>query len=280
MKTARRLLAGAAGRLDKAGCGSPRLDAEILLMQAWKIDTTQLIIRMDDTPDEDTNRSFQTMVKRRQRREPIAYILGEKEFWSRCFHVTPDTLIPRPETEHLIEAVLEQYPNHNKPYRFCDIGTGSGCLAVTLACEYPNAVIVATDVSGTVLSVAQENAELYGAADRTVFCQGDLFDALLLVDEPFDAIVSNPPYVSLDEIRELEPELKYEPYHALTDEADGLHYLRRLVKETPLHLKPAGRLIVETGLCGLPEETGDMRLEQKIFDLAGMLRGGVYRKSA
>lgn len=274
--SARQLLADARTRLRQAGCDTPRLDAEILLMHAWNIDKARLVIRMDGQPDIELIHTFQAMLKRRQRREPAAYIIGEKEFWSRSFIVTPDVLIPRPETEHLIEAVLEKYTDRNAAYRFCDIGTGSGCIAVTLACEYPAAKVLATDVSGAALLVAQENAKRHNVEGRITFCHGDLFQPLASADGSFDTIVSNPPYVSLDEFRKLAPELTYEPYRALTDEADGLHYLRRLIEQAPAYLKQGGRLIVETGLCGLPEGSLRMHLEREILDLAGHLRGGIY----
>jgi len=276
MMTTRQLLADATGKLEDAGCGTPRIDAEVLLMHAWDIDKARLVIRMDDQPNSEVIHTFQTMVQRRQKREPVAYITGEKEFWSRGFHVSPEVLVPRPETEHLIEAVLEKYPDQGVPCRFCDIGTGSGCIAVTLACEYPQAEVIATDISDTALSIAQGNAKRHGVEDRVSFHHGDLFEPLINTDKAFDAIVCNPPYVARDEYSQLEPELNFEPRTALTDEADGLRYLGQLIELAPAYLKPDGRLIVETGLCGLPEGSSAMQLEQKIFDLAGILRGGIY----
>ena len=276
MMTTRQLLADATGKLKDAGCDTPRLDAEVLLMHAWGIDKAQLVIRMDEKPDSEVIHTFQAMVQRRQKRKPVAYITGEKEFWSRGFNVSPDVLIPRPETEHLIEAILEKYPDQDNAYHFCDIGTGSGCLAVTLACEYPHTEVIATDISEAALSAAQENAVRHKAEGRIQFRHGDLFQSLLPSDEAFDAIVCNPPYVARDEYDQLEPELRFEPRPALTDEADGLRHLGQLIELAPAYLKPDGRLIVETGLCGLPESSEAMQLERKIFDLAGMLRGGIY----
>jgi len=274
---ARELLADATERLKAAGCDTPRLDAEVLLMHAWGRDKAGLVMAMDDMPEAGTTRMFRTMIKRREHREPVAYIIGMKEFWSRCFHVTPDVLIPRPETEHLIEAVLKAFPDRNVPYSFCDVGTGSGCIAVTLACEYTQATVVATDISKNALALTCKNAVLHGVRDRIVPRHGDMFRALAADDGPFIAVISNPPYVSVDEYQQLEPELAFEPRMALTDEADGLQYLRQLIDTAPGYLEPGGRLIVETGLCGLPQETAAMRPEQKIIDLAGQLRGCVYR---
>ncbi|MDQ7000421.1 MAG: peptide chain release factor N(5)-glutamine methyltransferase, partial [Mariprofundus sp.] len=126
--TIRELLHDAGRRLKNAGCDAPRLDAELLLMHVWSIDRTDLIIRSGDAVPESVETSFRDLVERRCCREPLAYILGEKEFWSRSFQVTADVLIPRPETEHLIDAVLQLFPDKNGHYHFCDIGTGSGCI--------------------------------------------------------------------------------------------------------------------------------------------------------
>jgi release factor glutamine methyltransferase len=273
----RELLLQAANTLKEAGCDTPRLDAELLLMHVWQIDKTALIIRMlDDVPGEIEN-SFQKLLERRQTREPIAYITGEKEFWSRPFRVTPDVLIPRPETEHLIEALLKQLPDTDKNYRFCDIGTGSGCIACTIACEYPNATIVATDISEAALHIAEENAERLNVADRITFKRGDLYAALDGHTETFDAILSNPPYVSSDEMNTLEKELDFEPRHALTDEEDGLKHLSTLLYECGAWLKEEGLIMVETGPCGLPDTPPFLRSIEVFTDLAGMKRGGIYK---
>jgi len=187
-------------------------------------------------------------------------------------------LIPRPETEHLIEAILKHFSDRDAPYRFCDIGTGSGCIAVTLACEYPQATAVATDISHKALHIAQPNAKQHGITSRIEFRQGDMFAALRKKDDPFDAIISNPPYVGQDEMHALEAELGFEPQYALTDETDGLRYLQTLVDQSPVWLKDDGILVVETGLCGLPSPSPSMRLKNSIHDLAGHVRGGVYMK--
>jgi len=263
--------------LTDAGCHSPRLDAELLLMHAWGISKTDLIIRMHDQPPTSVSAKFDTLLKRRLAREPVAYIIGEKEFWSRSFHVDSRVLVPRPETEHIIEAVLKLYTDRSSPYRFCDIGTGSGCIACTLAAEYPNANVVATDISADSLDVANANATRLGVENRITFRQGDMFSALTQGIAPFDAIVSNPPYVSRNEMMGLEPELAYEPRHALTDERDGLHYLSILFNGCPDWLSDGGHLIVETGLCGLPPTPPQLHEIEAYKDLAGNSRGGIYR---
>jgi len=273
--TPRRLLTQAVKILQQHACTTPRLDAELLLCHVLDKPRSWLIAHADDALDAPHMHAFEVLLARREKREPVAYITGEKEFWSRPFHVSPDVLIPRPETEHLIEAVLAHLPNRNAPYAMCDIGTGSGCIAVTLACEYPNARVTATDVSSAALAVARANAERLGVAGRMYFTQGDLYGALAGT-ECFDIIVSNPPYVSQQEMEDLEPELGFEPRQALTDEADGLSHLGRLVGQAANHLTPDGLLLLETGLCGLPEASGGLRLHERIIDLAGHLRGGIY----
>jgi len=276
--TPRHLLAEAARQLSDCGCASPRLDAELLLCHVLQCPRSWLIAHADDALDSVHVRDFELLLARRKKREPVAYITGEKEFWSRCFDITPDVLIPRPETEHLIEAVLEAFPNRGAPYDFCDIGTGSGCIAVTLACEFPQARITAADISRSSLNIAQQNAAKYHVAARIDFNQGDMFAAFSEQSAAFDAIISNPPYVSNEEMHALAAELDFEPRNALTDESDGLKFLNVLVEQAVDWLKPNGLLIVETGLCGLPEGHGRFEKMQEIYDLAGHLRGGIYTR--
>ncbi|NWF37297.1 peptide chain release factor N(5)-glutamine methyltransferase [Mariprofundus sp. KV] len=273
----REMIRQAASQLAEAGCESARVDAEILLMHVWQISRTDLIIRALDEVPESIETAFKIAIKRREQREPVAYIIGEKEFWSRPFHVSPDVLIPRPETEHLIEALLEQFPDSDAAYRFCDIGTGSGCIAITLACEYPQARIVATDISEAALRIARCNAERLNVSDRITFRHGDMLQPLQEEDGPFDAIISNPPYVAKHEMDALAAELDHEPRGALTDESDGMQFLSIIIGEGAQWLKPEGVIIVETGLCGLPPTPAGLMMKNEIVDLAGHLRGGLYR---
>ena len=249
-------------------------------MHAWGLSRTDLIIRAHDEVPEEIEQAFDKLIQRRKAREPLAYISGEKEFWSRPFHVSSDVLIPRPETEHLIEEVLARFPDQQGDYYFCDIGTGSGCIAVTLACEYPNAQVVATDISEAALSIARSNAENLNASNRIIFRHGDMLQALNENDGPFDAIISNPPYVTDHEMDGLEAELSHEPRGALTDESDGLQFLATILNEGTGHLKARGLIIVETGTCGLPETPPKLSMEKEIFDLAGHLRGGAYQANS
>ncbi len=274
--TVRDLLHSTSLTLQQAGCDAPRLDAELLLAKVLGCDRAWLIAHADDSVPSAVLETYLDLVEHRRKREPLAYITGEKEFWSRPFFVTPDVLIPRPETEHLIESVLEHCPNTRKKFRFCDIGTGSGCIAVTLACEYPQATVVATDISHDALYIAQRNVKQHGVASRIELRQGDMFAALRKEDGLFDAIISNPPYIAQGEMDTLGAELDFEPRYALTDEANGLTYLEHLVGAASRWLKPDGYLIVETGICGLPSTPPSMQLEHEIMDIAGHLRGGVF----
>jgi len=277
--TVRELLRSASLTLEQAGCGTPRLDTELLLARILERDRTWLIAHANDKVPSSVLETYTALVERRRRREPLAYITGEKEFWSRPFMVTPDVLIPRPETEHLIEAVLKHFPDMDAPYCFCDIGTGSGCIATTLACEYPQATVVATDTSHEALHIARRNAERHHTSSRIEFCHGDMLAILQGRNASFDAIVSNPPYVAQDEMNTLEAELDFEPRHALTDESNGLTYLEHLVETSSIWLNPGGRLIVETGTCGLPSPSPSLCLESKIHDLTGQIRGGIYMQA-
>lgn len=275
--TARQLLQQAIEQLQQLGNESPRLDAELILMHCAGLSHTGLIMRRDDELPEAVANQFQTLLQRRLQHEPLAYLTGEKEFWSREFHVDRRVLIPRPETEHLIEQVLQLFPDRQQAIRIADIGTGSGCIAITLACEYPHAQIIACDLSKDALAIAHTNAERHGVLSRIQLRQGDLYQALQAEDRLLDLIVSNPPYVAEHEMPGLRPDLLHEPRMALTDEQDGLSILRTLIHDGALYLRPGGYLVVETGTCGLPQERASgLKLVHDYRDLAGHLRGGVY----
>ena len=272
---ARALLQRAAAEMMAAGCEGARREAEYLLCASWAISPASLIINMVDEVPEAVPSSFEKMLPRRCQREPLAYILGSKEFWSLDFIVSPEVLIPRPEPEHAIEQVLQYYPNQQWNYLFADSGTGSGCIAVALATEYPNARVVACDISDKALAVAQQNAAKHGVLSRMSFAQGDLYQALPFASK-FDAIVSNPPYVSQSEMLDIEPELGFEPRFALTDEASGLTLLDKLLQDAALHLAAGGMLVVESGLCGMPEASYPLSKLADYTDLAGNFRGSVF----
>jgi release factor glutamine methyltransferase len=190
--------------------------------------------------------AFDALLTRRENREPLAYILGEREFYGRSFVVSPAVLIPRPETEFLVDTIVPVRTQDRAP-RLADIGTGSGIIAVSLAIRMPGALVFATDISSEALMVAQENARRHDAAGRIVFAEGDLLEPLRL-QGPFDAIVSNPPYIAPGEIETLEIEVRrFEPRIALGIHADPLHFYRRLAAESPPLLARGGMLAVEAG---------------------------------
>ncbi len=276
--TARQLLQDTIKLLQQVGVDAPRRDAELLLMSVWAISNTDLIIKMHDDVPEDIVVSFERMLQRRLKREPLAYILGVKDFWQDEFMITPDVLVPRPETEHLIESVLKYLPKQDESYAFADIGTGSGCIAISLAKEYVHSHVVACDISDKALMVAQGNANKLHVAQRMSFYAGDLYQALPGGSQ-FDVIVSNPPYVSRDEMSGLEAELSFEPRFALTDEDSGLTLLLKLLEDAHIYLKDAGLLVLESGLCGMPKAPSTLQKIEDYVDLAGNFRGTVFRKA-
>ena len=271
------VLRQAAQQLEQAGVDAPRTDAEWMLMSAWGVSQTDLIIKAHDVVPADVVAKFEAMLSRRINREPLAYILGKKAFWKHEFVVTPAVLVPRPETEHLIEMVLKHRSNRQEGLNIADIGTGSGCIAISLAREYPNALVMACDISDKALAIAKVNAGNLGVTQRMTFLQGDLYQALP-VDRQFDVIVSNPPYVSQDEMHDLEAELSFEPRFALTDEASGLTLLDKLLQGAHLYLKDGGLLVLESGLSGMPNTPATLEKLEDYYDLAGNFRGSVFRK--
>jgi release factor glutamine methyltransferase len=221
------------------------LDAEILARKVLVCDRAGYVVRLREEEPDDFADPYSTLVDRRCRREPIAYILGEREFWGRPFEVTPDVLIPRPETELIVEEALELFPPGRAPGIIVDVGTGSGCLAVALALEFPHARVIATDISAAALAVARRNADTNGVAGRIDFRMGNLLDP---VSEIADLIVSNPPYVASGDAPGLIPEVReHEPHVALFAGSDGLSLFARLFPAAATRLAPGGRLIVEVG---------------------------------
>jgi release factor glutamine methyltransferase len=222
-------------------------DAELLLLHTLEIPRVTLAAHPDRklTPNEQSR--FEKKIARRLRHEPLQYITGEQEFYGLLLHVTPAVLIPRPETEHLVEAVLKLLPA-DKPQRIADIGTGSGAIAIALAAHLPHAAITALDISTEALTVAQANAHTHNVASRIQFHQSDLLSGLSRETQTFDAIVSNPPYVAESDRETLHPQVRnYEPATALFAGETGLEIYRRLIPEALLALKPNGLLALEIG---------------------------------
>lgn len=229
--------------LQNAGVPEARRDAGSLLSFVIGKNRTFLISHAEDDVDDSRLAQFRNAVERRAAGEPLQYITGVQDFFGREFRVTPDVLIPRPETELLVEAALEV---NKTATLICDIGTGSGCIALTLLCELNDARAVAVDKSPAALEIAKLNAQRFSVADRVEFVVSDCFDSVEPRD--FDLLVSNPPYVAGDVLAGLQREVRdHEPLLALSPGPDGLSIIRRLVHDAPAFLKPNGHLIMEIG---------------------------------
>jgi len=234
--------------LGKAGIDTPRLDAEVLLAFVLGVPRMSLYTGYDRPLTPDELGRYRELVRLRADREPVAYLTGEKEFYSLPFRVTRDTLVPRPDTEHIVDAAIEFSRKLDAP-RLLDIGTGSGCIAVAWAANVPGGTFVAVDLSEPALAVAIENADRHGVADRGEFRPGDLF-APVAGGPAFDLVVSNPPYVDPEE--ETDPECRREPGSAVFTEGDPVEVYARLLEGAPAVLRPGGWLLLE--LPGSREE--------------------------
>ena len=228
------------------GVDNPRLDAELLLCHVLGKDRVYLYVHFDQPLQKEELAAFRALVKQRASRTPVAYILGEKGFMGLTFFVSPAVLIPRPETELLVEAVLETIKSLDKP-RILDLGAGSGAIIVSLLAHCPAAEGVAVDLSADALAVAAKNAAGNEVRDRLTLLQGDLF-APVDAKATFDVIVSNPPYIPAADVDELAPEVKKEPRLALDGGCDGLDYYRRLATDAPAHSRIGTLLALEIGI--------------------------------
>jgi release factor glutamine methyltransferase len=245
------VLRWAADDFRARGIESPRLDAELLLARALGTTRIQLVVDARRTLSAEELARFREMVKRRRAHEPVSYILGEREFWGRVFRVDRRVLVPRPDTETLVEAALERTRYVSMSMRALDLCTGSGCVAITLAKERPTSEVWATDASEDALAVARENALRLGAYNVALRA-GDLYTAVD-VSLRFDVITSNPPYIARGEIASLQQDVRdFEPRLALEAGDDGLDVLRRVVAGAPAHLVAGGLLAVEVGAGQAP----------------------------
>ena len=230
-------------QLEEAVILDAGIEAQALLRSALGIDQATFYAWPDYELSDEDAQAFQRMVERRIEGEPLSYITGHREFYGLDFVVTPDVLVPRQETEFLVEAVLAYARNNgNHALTIADIGTGSGCIAVALASHLPNATVYATDVSREALRVADENVRRHGMEERVHLLHGDLFQAL---DGPVDVLASNPPYLSSDEATDLPPDVQHEPSVALDGGSDGMDVLRRLIAGARQYLNPRGLLAFE-----------------------------------
>lgn len=268
--TVQRVLTWTAQHFEKKGIDSPRLTADLLLSHVLGTPRVRLYMDMERPLHKEELAAFRALIERRISGEPTQYLTGAREFYGRPFRVDARVLIPRPETELLVEAVLRDLPK-DRPARLLDLCTGSGCIAVTLAVERPLAQVTAVDLSPDACAVARANAEALGVADRVSVLEGDLFGAVP-PGARFEAIASNPPYIASGEIAGLSAEVRREPRLALDGGPEGLDLIQRLVREARGFLTPGGLLAMEIGetqgprVKGLLEEAGyaDARVEKDL----------------
>lgn len=278
------LIADARRRFRAAGIerDEAALDARLLAQRVLGWDAARLMTHGDEAAPAAFASTFEALVARRAFREPLAYITGSREFWNLDIEVTPAVLIPRPETELLIEIALEHF-DHPQPMRILDVCTGSGCVAVGLGREFPKATLVASDISQDALDVARRNLARYGVSARTQCVRTDLLDG---IDGPFDLIVSNPPYVPTIDAPGLQPEVReYEPPAALFAGEDGLQIIRRLVGQAAAALAHDGLFVFEFGagqdqaVEAIVEAVPALTLLEVKHDLQDIPRAAVARKT-
>ena len=284
MKTIREYVAGASDRLRVAGIDAgATLDARLLAQHVLGWDATRLLTSAGDVPPDAFPAAYEALVARRVSREPLAYITGRKEFWNLQFEVSHAVLIPRPETELIVEAALAAVPA-SELFTMIDACTGCGNVAVAVAHDRAGARIIATDISETALEVARRNSARYGVEGRVNFVQADLFGDL---EGPVDVITANPPYVAERNKGGLQPEVgEHEPHVALFGGGyEGLTMVERLVREAPALLRPGGRLIFEFGagqeveVEELLHSAPDLTLLDLKRDLQGLARTAVSRRT-
>ncbi len=248
-------------------------DAQQILEIATGLSRIQMLANPERPLREEEAGAFQGMIAQRRGAVPIQHLRGTQEFFGREFRVTPDVLIPRPETEHIVEEALRLFPARSMPLRIADVGTGSGILAVTFALEFPHSSILALDISTEALEIARINAELLGAS-HVRFAESDLLDAAG-AESKFDLIVSNPPYIPTTEASELHAQVRdHEPHLALFGGDDGLVVIRRLLPQAARLLKPGGWLLMETAgrSHALDALFGMWRTLRYVKDLCGVER--------
>ncbi len=283
--TIKRLLEWTTEYFGRHDSDSPRLEAEILLAAALGCERIQLYTRFAEVPEEPSLGNFRAWVKRRAAGEPVAYLVGHREFYSLKFKVDNNVLIPRPESEHIVVETIEFAKDFsNAALQIADVGTGSGCLAVAVARHIPQAAIVAIDVSPSALAVAKENAKAHQVSDRIEFFESDVFEKI--PPRQFHLIISNPPYIGKDEVDTVEDSvLKYEPEIALFAGNDGTAVIRRLLAAAPERLVDGGYLIFETSpiivdrCLQLVDSQAGINHIKTIKDLAGHRRVIVAQKT-
>ena len=242
------LLRKAQQELTQAKIDTPRLDAEILLARILDKPRTYLMTWPEREVSASEAQTFEQWIRRRLKNEPVAYILGDQEFYGHLFKVSPAVLIPRPETEHLVEKAIDwcRAKQLDAP-KVLDLCTGSGCVGLTVALEIPGAEVTLSELSSEAKSVAQQNSNDHGLQDRVQVLEGDLFESVL-DGQRFDLILANPPYVEESYMDQMQKDVRdYEPHLALFAPEDGLSLVRRIIMESPAYLKPGALLALEIG---------------------------------
>ena len=285
--TIKRLLDWTSGFFREHGSDQSRLEAEILLAEALQCPRIELYTRFDEEPSGERKAVFRDWVARHADGEPVAYLVGHKEFFSLKFAVNPDVLIPRPETEHLVTEALDviRETGEGRPLQVIDVGTGSGCVAVAICKHAPQVMMTASDVSATALAIAAQNAATHGVAERITFVESDLLDG---VSQPpqFQLIVSNPPYIGLSEKDGLDKSVVgFEPHQALFAAGpEGTETIARLIAQSVPRLLPGGQLMFEISpmiadrCCQLIDGTAGLSMQRIVKDLAGHQRIVVARR--
>ena len=248
--TIKGLLQVASDYLKAKDIDSPRLTAEILLSHQLKLDRINLYLNFDKPLTQDEISGFRSLVKRRIKREPVQYITGVQEFWSLKFKVNRHVLIPRSDSEILVEKTVEKIAVFHKQTglvpRILDLATGSGALAVSICREIPDAMLWATDISAKALDVARYNARVHGVSDRIRFIEGNLWKAVSDMRGFFDIIVTNPPYIAEEEYQSLQPEVLYwEPVIALNGGKGGMFFIKKIIRHAHHYIKSGGWLMIE-----------------------------------
>lgn len=245
LRPLRAVLQSGAGRLRAAGVETARLDARLLVGEALGLTREAMLIDPDRPVDAAEQAAVAALIERRAAREPVSRILGRREFWSLAFDLSPATLDPRPDTETVVEAALGLVPDRTAPLRILDLGTGTGCILLSLLSELPRATGLGIDRSTDAVAAAAWNADRLGLVDRARFQEGDWTVGLT---EPFDLVVSNPPYITTAEIPTLAPEVAvFDPRAALDGGADGLEAFRRIAIGLASVLKPGAAAVLEMG---------------------------------
>ncbi len=243
--TVQRILEWTASFLKQKGVESPRLEAELLLAHARKCQRIRLYTDFTVLLTDDERTAMRELVQRRAKREPLAYIVGTREFYGRSFDIGHGVLIPRPETETLVDVGLEKIPK-DSPREILEVGFGSGCIAITIARQRPLCSIVATDISEAAMNIATKNVTKLGVEGRVTLLPGETLAPLLNCGRLFDGLISNPPYIRDDERGDLEPEVAtHEPAEALFAGTDGLNVVRQILKQAPALLKPNAFIALE-----------------------------------